>query len=478
MVSESEGRFLGLAGKNPGGFPMKTYDTLALGRPEILLPKAGIDLMKWAVVACDQYTSEPEYWEKVKGFVGEAPSTLNLIFPEVYLGEPDADARIARIRENMRLYLDRGVFDEHEGFVYVERQTSSGTRRGLVVCLDLEQYDYQKGAESLIRATEGTILSRIPPRVRIREGAPLEIPHIMVLIDDPENKVLGALQARRRDLRKLYDFELMMDAGRLTGYAVEGEEAEKEITDGLQALADPWAFVKKYGLNPETPVLLYAMGDGNHSLATAKTIWEGSKEAAGDLCSVMSSPLRYALVEAMNLHDPALTFEPIHRVLFDLAPGWKIIEEFIRFYPGKSIYKDCVTPETVRALLDERPQGRHRIGIIQAGGLGVFEVSRPDANLAVGTLQRFLDSLLDQKAARRIDYVHGAETVSRLGRGPGAVGFYLPAMDKRELFKTVILEGALPRKTFSMGQAWEKRFYMEARRLSPGELGSAGRGAV
>jgi hypothetical protein len=446
---------------------MKTYDTLALGRPEILLPGAGIDLTKWAVIACDQYTSEPEYWEKVRRFVGEAPSSLNLIFPEVYLGQADADTRIARIREHMRLYLDRQVFDEHEGFVYVERQTSSGGRRGLMVCLDLEQYDYQKGAESLIRATEGTILSRIPPRVRIREGAPLEIPHIMVLIDDPEDRVLGVLEARRSRLRKLYDFELMMDSGRLAGYAVEGEEAEKESTDGLQALANPWGFVKKHGLNPETPVLLYAMGDGNHSLATAKAIWEGSKEAAGDLCSAMSSSLRYALVEVVNLHDPALSFEPIHRILFDLAPGWNIIEEFIRFYPGRSLYTDCLKPETMRSLVDERPEGRHRIGIIQPGGLGVLEVSRPDANLAVGTLQNFLDSLLSDKGARGIDYVHGAETVIRLGREPGGAGFYLPSMDKRELFRTVILEGALPRKTFSMGQAWEKRFYMEARRLSP-----------
>lgn len=444
---------------------MKTYDTLAMGRPQILLPKAGIDLTKWAVIACDQYTSEPEYWDNVRRFVGEPPSTLNLIYPEVYLGEPDADARIARIREHMRLYLDRQVFDEYEGFVYVERQTGSGIRKGIMVCLDLERYDYQRGAESLIRATEGTILSRIPPRIRIREGAPLELPHIMVLIDDPQNSVLGALEARKSRLRRLYDFELMMSSGHLAGFAVEDEAFEKDVIEGLQSLADPWGFARKYGLSPETPVLLYAMGDGNHSLATAKTIWEKSKERAGDLCAAMGSAMRHALVEIVNLHDPALVFEPIHRVLFDLAPGRSVIEEFMRFYRGRCRATDCQTTEKMRSLVDESPEGCHRLGVIQPGGVGVLEVSRPDSNLAVGTLQSFLNSFMAEKGAREIDYVHGAETLVRLGQGRGGAGFYLPAMDKRELFRTVILDGALPRKTFSMGAAWEKRFYMEARRL-------------
>jgi uncharacterized protein (DUF1015 family) len=445
---------------------MKTYDDLAIGRPQILLPKSGIDPAKWAVIACDQYTSEPEYWEKVRRFVGDAPSTLNLIHPEVYLGGPDADARIARIREHMKLYLDRQVFEEFEGFVYVERHTSSGTRKGIMVCLDLERYDYQKGAESLIRATEGTILSRIPPRVRIREGAPLELPHIMVLIDDPQNSVLGAIESRKSHLRKLYDFELMMNSGRLAGFGVEGEAAEKDITEGLRRLADPRDFSGKYGLSPETPVLLYAMGDGNHSLATAKTIWEKSKETAGDLCATMSSAARYALVEIVNLHDSALVFEPIHRVLFDIVPGRSIVKESLGFFRGRGSYTDCRTPEAMRSLVDDRPSGTQRVGVIQPGGFGVLEVDRPEANLAVGTLQSFLDAFLAERGAREIDYVHGAETVIRLGQGSGSAGFYLPAMDKRELFRTVILDGALPRKTFSMGAAWEKRFYMEARRLA------------
>ena len=445
---------------------MKTFDTLALGRPEILLPRAGVDPAKWAVVACDQYTSEPEYWEKVGRFVGDAPSTLNLIYPEAYLGEPDSEARTARIREHMSLYLERQFLEEHEGFVYVERMISTGVRRGLLACLDLEAYDYRKGAKSLIRSTEGTILARIPPRIRIREGAPLEIPHIMVLIDDPKDAVLGGLEACRDRLRKLYDFDLMMDSGRLAGFAVEDEAVEKGIIQGLQALADPWMFARRYGLNPETPVLLYAVGDGNHSLATAKTLWEKSKETAPDLCASMSSPLRWALVEVVNLHDPALAFEPIHRVLFELAPGRDVVAAFLEAYPGRSSYRDCQTLDTMKSLVGERPRGRHRIGVIRPGDLGVLEVSDPDATLPVGTLQSFLDALMTARGAGKIDYVHGTESLVRLGRRAGGVGFYLPAMDKRDLFRAVILEGTLPRKTFSMGQAWEKRFYMEARRLS------------
>jgi hypothetical protein len=444
---------------------MKTYDNLAVGRPEVLLPGKGIDLKKWAVIACDQYTSEPEYWKKVQEFVGDQPSTLNLIYPEVYLAEADPGARIARIREHMKLYLDRRIFEEFEGFIYVERRTGTGIRKGLLVCLDLESYDYRKSAKSLTRATEGTILTRIPPRVRIREGAPLELPHIMVLIDDPQNAVLGPVEPKKHSLRKLYDFDLMLNSGHLAGYGIVDEALEKAVIGGLKSLADPWAFAKKYGLRPETPVLLYAMGDGNHSLATAKTIWEKSNETA-DVCTAMGSDLRYALVEVVNLHDPALVFEPIHRVLFDIAPGRNIVEEFIGFTGGRCRYSDCQLPGTMKALVDERPAGSHRIGLILPEGTGVLEVDKPDANIAVGTLQVFLDGFMEKKGAREIDYVHGAETMMRLGREHGSAGFYLPAMDKRQLFKTVILDGALPRKTFSMGEAWEKRFYLEARRLA------------
>ena len=445
---------------------MKTYESIALGVPNILLPKGGIDLLKWAVIACDQYTSDPVYWKKVYDLTKNSPSSLNLIYPEVYLGEKDPGKRIFRIREHMQRYLNQDFFYESEGFVYVERQTRQNVRKGLIVCLDLEQYDFQKGASSLIRATEGTILDRIPPRVKIREGAPLEIPHIMVLIDDPENTVFGPLTKNKAKLKNLYDFELMMDSGHLAGYLVNDPEMEGNILKALEALADPKTFSDKYGLSPETPIILYAMGDGNHSFATAKTIWEKTKEKAQDKEAIMNSPLRYGLVELVNLHDDALVFEPIHRVLFELDPRKNVVGEIKAFYPDRCHYIECSSAEEIRAKVDSQKGNPHKIGAISASGYGILEIENPDSNLPAGTLQNFLNTYMENSGAREIDYVHGTESVIQLGEKSGCFGFYLPAMDKYDLFKTVILDGATPRKTFSLGEAWEKRFYMEARKLS------------
>ncbi|MCX6566402.1 MAG: DUF1015 domain-containing protein [Candidatus Aminicenantes bacterium] len=446
---------------------MRAYESIALGIPEILLPKTGTDLAKWAVIACDQYTSEPAYWEKAAVFVGEAPSTLRLIYPEVFLNEPEGDksARIARIRETMSAYFARNLFDSSEGLVYVERTTGGKTRKGLVVALDLERYDYRKSSTTLIRATEGTIIERIPPRVRIREGAPMELPHIMVLIDDPAGEVIGPLAAATEKLEKLYDFELMLGSGHLAGYRVSDRSLEDGIVRALSRLVDPRAFAAKYGLKEGTPVLLYAMGDGNHSLATAKTIWEKTKEAAGDLSLVMNSPLRYAIVELVNVHDEALAFEPIHRVLFDLAPGRNFLEELKSFYGGKVRYEPSCCLKMMKAAVDGQSGPAHRVGVITPEEYGVLEVEAAGSNLPVGTLQNFLDIFMKNKGAREIDYVHGTEIVTSLGEKSGNMGFYLSGMRKTDLFKTVILDGALPRKTFSMGEAWEKRFYMEGRRL-------------
>jgi hypothetical protein len=445
---------------------MRAYESLSLGIPDILLPKPGVDLTKWAVIACDQYTSEPDYWRKAADLVGEAPSTLNLIYPEVYLNEKDPAARIARIREHMDRYLAQGIFDEAEGMIYIERTTGPHPRKGLVACLDLEHYDFSKGATSLIRATEGTILERIPPRVRIRQGAPLESPHIMVLIDDPGDTVIGPLTADKGRLAKVYDFELMLGSGRLAGWRVGAGGKEKGVADALAGLADPAQFAVKYDLPSGTPVLLYAMGDGNHSLATAKTIWEQAKAEAPDKTAVMGSPLRWALVELVNLHDEALVFEPIHRVLFGLAAGRDILEDAKRFYPGGVTFRTSCCLDSMKEEIDGQSGPPHKIGMVAAEGFGILEITAKGSNLPVGTLQNFLDPFLKGGGAREIDYVHGTEPVADLGRKPGNAGFYLPAMDKRELFKTVILDGALPRKTFSMGEAWEKRFYMEARRLT------------
>lgn len=445
---------------------MRTYESIAIGIPEVLLPKAGIDLKKWAVIACDQFTSEPQYWHKVEKLVGDEPSTLNLIYPEVYLGEKDPEARISRIRQHMDRYLEEGLFEQTEGFIYVERQTGKNTRKGLMACLDLDHYDFRKGSSSLIRASEGTILARIPPRVRIREGAPLEVPHIMVLIDDPENTVIGPLTQNRERIEKIYDFDLMMESGNLSGYRVNDPTLEEGILQSLEALADPKAFAEKYELNQGTPVLLFAMGDGNHSLATAKTIWEKTKDNARDKAFLSNSSLRHALVELVNLHDEALVFEPIHRVLFDLAPGRNIADEMEIFYPERCQIHECSSAEEMTEAVESQKASPHKIGFISPDGFGVIEVTNPDTNLPVGTLQNFLDIFLQDNGAREIDYVHGKETALQLGKKKESTGFYLPPMSKHDLFKTVILDGALPRKTFSMGEAWEKRFYMEARRLS------------
>ncbi len=445
---------------------MRRFEAICIGIPEFLLPRPGINLSRWAVIACDQYTTEPEYWQKVSDFVEEAPSTLNLIYPELYLNEKDPEERIRRIKASMRHYLEEGLFEKHEGLVYVERTIGTRIRKGFLACLDLEHYDYRKGAQRLIRATEGTILERIPPRVRIREGAPIELPHIMVLIDDPGNTVIGLLTENKERLTRLYDFELMMGSGHLAGYKVQSQELEDTVMDSLHTLADPEHCARTYGLPSGTPVLLYAMGDGNHSLATAKAVWEKTKENAADQITIMDSNLRYALVEIVNLHDAALVFEPIHRVLFGLTADQDPIEELTNFYRRECRFSKADSLLKMRKIVDSQKSGTHTIGVITADGFGLVEIDRPISNLPVGSLQSFLDAFMKSHGACEIDYVHGSDIVTQLGQKPGNMGFYLPAMDKRELFKTVILDGTLPRKTFSMGEAWEKRFYMEARKLT------------
>jgi len=427
--------------------------------PDILLPKKAIDHKKWAVIACDQFTSEPEYWEQVKEIIGDSPSTYHMILPEVYLGTPEEKNRIETTHKVMGQYLESDIFRSLNDFIYVRRRFGERTRRGLMVCLDLEHYDFNKGAQTLIRATEGTILDRLPPRIRIREKAPLECPHILVLFDDPADKVFGLLDEQIESFQKVYDFDLMLGSGHLSGYAVGDDQVREQVLQNLQTLINPQKFSDKFNLKPgEHQPLLFAMGDGNHSLATAKAIWEKIKPTVG-----MDHPARYALVEIENLHDPALDFEPIHRLIFDVK---KDIFDAMQAYWGENLkINDSPSQETLIQIVDDAAEPWHQIGMITPDGLKLIEVHHPEDNLPVGTLQKFLDSFLEDNGAGDIDYVHGTKVLFEKGMQSGNAGFYVPGMDKSELFKTVILDGALPRKTFSMGEAYEKRFYMECRRI-------------
>ncbi|NTV35863.1 MAG: DUF1015 domain-containing protein [Anaerolineaceae bacterium] len=438
---------------------MRNYPKVGIQVADILLPKPGTELAKWAVIACDQFTSQPEYWDDVKNLVGDRPSTFHMVLPEVYLGTEEETNRIQTTQACMNDYLDKGIFKTHEGLIYVERTVSGKTRHGLMLALDLEQYDFNKGSKTLVRATEGTILDRLPPRIRIREGAPLEIPHILVLIDDPDRTVIESIGKRKDDLKKVYDFELMAGSGHLSGYMVNDKDLEEKVIAGLGALADPKTFLKKYNLTNEEGVLLYAVGDGNHSLATAKAIWEKIKTSVG-----MDHPARYALVEIENIHDEGLDFEPIHRVLFGLTEDPLLA---LRTYFGSSFTSTSCRNEEEMICLVKTQQGHDQsFGLITPAGFNLITITEPTHTIPVGTLQVFLDAWLKNGGAKKIDYVHGDRVVCTLGAEDGNAGFYLPSMQKGDLFKTVIVDGALPRKTFSMGEAHEKRFYMECRKIS------------
>lgn len=445
------------------------FDSIALKTPTILLPRKGADLKKWAVVACDQYTSQLSYWEQAAQFVGASPSTLNIILPEVYLESPDVHDRIAAINREMADYLSGGILEaQAPGFMLVERTLAGGKkRRGLMAALDLEHYDYAKDSATLIRATEGTIIDRLPPRIKVREHAPIELPHIMVLIDDPERTVIEPLFAE--DLPLAYDSDLMMDSGHVRGRMVTGAEDISRTARALEKLGSVDAFNQRYGVT-DRPVLLYALGDGNHSFATAKVIWETIKKEAADPAAVMGHPARYALVELVNIHDEGLEFEPIFRVLFN-ADLDDMLSRMEAYYRGQgSVFSWHAVADRgemrSKAAALSRP-GLHVIPFVAGKNLGLLCIDRPVLTLEVGSLQAFLDAYLKEKPEMKIDYIHGADVVAELGSQPGNIGFALPVLSKFDFFRTVILDGALPRKTFSMGEAHEKRFYLECRKIIP-----------
>lgn len=418
---------------------MKTFN-----RANILIPH-NIDYTKWSVVACDQYTSEPEYWAEVEKTVGDSPSSLHIIYPEIYLNEKNKDERIKSINQKMKKYLDEGIFKEYkDSLILVERTQRNGKKRyGLIGQVDLEDYDFSKGSTSKIRATEGTVIERIPPRVKIRENAPLEMPHIIMLIDDPDLTVIDPLKNQKDNFEVLYDFELQMNSGHLKGYLINDDSSDSALK-AIDSLADENTFYNKYNLKKS--VLQFAVGDGNHSLATAKTCWENIKKSLTDE-EKKTHPARFALVEVMNIHDPALEFEPIHRFVYNIKAD-DLLKSLFEFYPQAS----------------KSDNGGQKIDYCYKGNSGSIYINNAPSNLAVGTLGKFLDAYLKENGGD-IDYIHGKSTVEKLAQKDNSIGFILPSMEKKQLFETVILDGSLPRKTFSMGEAEDKRFYFECKNI-------------
>lgn len=423
----------------------KNWKEVGFSPAEILLPK-NADMEKWAVVACDQFTSQPEYWEAVENKVGSEPSTLRLILPEAKLNDPNVDEHITKINESMKNYLDSDVFKALDNsLIYIERTQSDGkVRHGLIGVVDLEAYDFTPGSGALIRATEGTVLSRIPPRVKVREHAPIELPHVMLLIDDPDGTVIEPLTKSASSMESLYDFELMQKGGHLKGYKLSDSQLE-DVNKALKNLCTPESMEKKYGLRDSAP-LLFAVGDGNHSLATAKQCYENLKKVTPE-SEWENLPARYALVEVVNNHDDALQFEPIHRVIFDIDKD-KFMDALKAAYPD----------------LKEGKGDGHVIEIVWEGADAFYTIPNPKMQLAVGSLQSVIDEYLKNNKGE-VDYIHGDDITKELGSKPGNMGFLLPAMGKEQLFKTVMADGVLPRKTFSMGHAEDKRYYVEARKI-------------
>ena len=429
--------------------------------PRILMPKEGTDLYKWSVIACDQYTSQPEYWKETEEIVGEAPSTLKLTLPEVYLESEEEEERVKNIHETMKNYLKDGTLEAlPNGFMLVERSFGKQVSRcGLIAEVDLETYEYKKGAKSLTRPTEMTVEERIPPRLKVRQNADIELPHIMLLIDDPECSVIEPLIERKQQFMSVYDTDLMQNGGHISGWLIpEGTETE-EIMQHIEALADEKNFQQKYDLKEKYPLLNFAVGDGNHSMATAKAAWEKIKK---DLTQEEQEnhPARYCLCEIVNIHDKSLEIEPIHRVIFG-------VKEEELFRAAKEYYAkqgcECIVNEGKQ--MPSAKENTHIFSVCTMTGEKTLQVKNPVWGIAVATLQNFLDAYLAEHKECRIDYIHGEDVVESLGKQEGNMGFLLPEVKKEDLFIGVIKDGVLPRKTFSMGEANEKRYYMESKQL-------------
>lgn len=446
----------------------KNFSEIWIKIPNILLPKKDIDLHKRAVVACDQYTSEPEYRQEVSKQVWDNPSTLNIIYPEVYLEESDKPERIAKIQENMTKYLNEWILEDHwECLILIDRKTShTNSRKWLILALDLEAYDYSPESQTLIRATEWTVIDRLPPRIQIRKDASIESPHIMVLIDDENRTVIEPLFENISNYQKVYDTELMMNWWHIKWYKINDDQSISQIISAITNLGRKDVFQNKYNVWNEKWVLLFAMWDGNHSLATAKAIREEKKINLTEE-EKLDHPSRFALVEIVNVHDEWLEFEPIHRVLFNVNPEtlfWEIKNSANLNWSSISIQLfDSI--EDMKSNTRKSDTNNHNINFVYEWKYGIMTIQNPKLNLEVGNLQYFLDEYMRNHPESKIDYVHWQETTEKLAIQKWNIWFRLPIMNKKDFFKTVVIDWVLPRKTFSMWEAEEKRFYLECRKI-------------
>lgn len=438
---------------------MKTFNQMGVKIPSILIPK-NIDVKTWSVVACDQWTQDRDYWSSVQKNIEGKPSALNIILPEVYLNDSDKACRIKNISKTMENYLSEGVFDEPKnGFIYIERKTAYGrVRKGLVVAIDLETYEWKPFSKALIRATEATIVDRIPPRMEIRRGAKLESPHIMLLVNDPSCSLVEKAGESVKGKNPLYSGDLMMNSGSISGWLLESDSEIEGVRVSLEKL-----FEKNTGEDGST--FLFAVGDGNHSLATAKAVWDEEKQnlkAKGvSEQEIGESPVRYALVEIVNIYDKGLTFEPIHRVVFNINSD-KIISSMKDKFSA-SVQNVSSFEELEKSVHESKADFGFAF---KKDGKNSFVLLKTDIkDLAVAAFQPVLDEIVKSEEKASIDYIHGSAEVHRLGSMDNAVGILLPPVAKDSFFATIDGKGPLPRKSFSMGEADEKRFYLECRRL-------------
>ena len=431
---------------------MKSLEQLGVKVPQILLPK-NIDMKTWATIACDQFTQDRDYWKQAYETVGSKPSTLKIIFPEVYLGDDDRKERIKKIKEEMNNYIKDGVFAEpQEEMVYIERTTKYGrVRHGLVTAVDLDVYEWKPFNNALIRATEATIVERIPPRMEIRKDAVIESPHIMLLVNDPKKNLVEGLGEKVNKSEPIYSGELMQNSGSIKGWGVKGENIEY-VRSNLEKLAEE-------NKQPDGSVFLFAVGDGNHSLATAKATWEAYKKEK----NVTDGLLRYALIEIVNIYDSGLTFEPIHRVLFN-ANHKDLIDVLTKKLNGK--LKPVKDFEELKKAVEN---SKSNFGFVNTkDGKTEFNLLETEMKeLPVSLLQPALDEYMKNKNLKKddIDYIHGSDEVLRLGSKEGSISIFLPPINKDSFFGTISGKGPLPRKSFSMGEADEKRFYVECRKI-------------